>query len=271
MSRPPSRSLQLSRELLRRIIHRDLRPGDPIDVQALGRHHGVSRTVVREALAELVGKGLVQARAKVGTTVAPESGWQRLDADWMALALAAPDATRTLSEAAALRRLIEPALAAGCARNASRESQQAVLRVVRRAAEALGAQEAETFSRASLTLHRVLSEACDNRLLRSIDHALAPARSMQYAQLLQSEDAAAPAQRTLARMLGLQTRLGMAVARRDPEQAARSAQALVALTPVEPVVEPAPAAAPEDAEVWPETVTLIPAPTVIAARARAML
>ena len=227
--------------------------------------------MVREALSELVGKGLVQARAKVGTIVAPESGWQRLDADWIGLALAAPDATRTLSEAAALRRLIEPALAAGCARNASRESQQAVLRGVSTAAEALGAQEAEAFSRASLTLHRVLSEACDNRLLRSIDHALAPARAMQYAQLLQSEDAASSAQGVLVRMLGLQTRLGMAVARRDPEQAARAAQALVALTPVAPVEEPAPPIAPDEAETWPDTVTLIPAPAVIAARARATL
>ncbi|MFN9774003.1 MAG: FadR/GntR family transcriptional regulator, partial [Burkholderiales bacterium] len=88
MAKTPSRSALLARELLGRIARRELRPGDPIDLPALGRRHGVSRTVVREALADLGGKGLVVARPKVGTTIAPESQWNLLDPVLVAVAIA---------------------------------------------------------------------------------------------------------------------------------------------------------------------------------------
>ena len=41
----------------------------------------VSRTVVREAIRTLTGKGLVEARAKTGTRVRPPEQWNQLDPD----------------------------------------------------------------------------------------------------------------------------------------------------------------------------------------------
>lgn len=71
MSRPLSRSASLARDLLARIARGELRPGDAIDLPALGRRHGVSRTVVREALQRLEAQGLVNSRVGSGSYVAP--------------------------------------------------------------------------------------------------------------------------------------------------------------------------------------------------------
>jgi DNA-binding FadR family transcriptional regulator len=50
----------------------------PNDAEMIERY-GVSRTVLREALKTLEAKGLVEARAKVGTRVQPRSRWNLFD------------------------------------------------------------------------------------------------------------------------------------------------------------------------------------------------
>ncbi|MEO7221708.1 MAG: GntR family transcriptional regulator, partial [Devosia sp.] len=52
----------------------------PGDFELLERF-GVSRTVLREALKTLAAKGMVQARARVGTRVRPRSSWNLFDPD----------------------------------------------------------------------------------------------------------------------------------------------------------------------------------------------
>lgn len=62
-------------ELVRlNIILEVLKPLDPINETDLSAWFGVSRTPVREAYVRLVNDGLVQARNKVGTIVAPIDG-----------------------------------------------------------------------------------------------------------------------------------------------------------------------------------------------------
>src|SRR5690606_1552412 len=51
---------------------------------------GVSRTVLREALKTLEAKGLVEARPKVGTRVAPRSRWNFFDPQQLAWHFDAP-------------------------------------------------------------------------------------------------------------------------------------------------------------------------------------
>lgn len=53
------------------IILEELKPNDPINEADLSKWFGVSRTPVREAYLRLIDDGLVQARSKVGTLVAP--------------------------------------------------------------------------------------------------------------------------------------------------------------------------------------------------------
>ena len=50
----------------------------PNDAEMMDRY-GVSRTVLREALKTLEAKGLVEARAKVGTRVLPRNRWNLFD------------------------------------------------------------------------------------------------------------------------------------------------------------------------------------------------
>ncbi|MEI7446148.1 MAG: GntR family transcriptional regulator [Burkholderiales bacterium] len=231
MAKTPSRSALLARDLLGRIARRELQPGDPIDVQALGRRHGVSRTVVREALADLGGKGLVVARPKVGTTVAPEVDWNLLDPTLVAVAIAEPGPESMLAEAVELRRLIEPALASDAARDAGRPRQQAILQAVRALADAVGAADPTRFRDAGLAVHAAVAEACGNRLLRSIDHALVPVRALHLERLAAAQLVGGSPGPDILRTLTLQTSLGLAIARREPAIAAAHAHAIASIAP----------------------------------------
>lgn len=296
MAKTPSRSALLSRDLLGRIARRELRPGDPIDLPTLGRRHGVSRTVVREALADLGGKGLIVARPKVGTTIAPESEWNLLDPVLVAVAIAEPGPDSMLNEASDLRRVIEPALAADAARDAGRTQHAAILDAVRALAGAVGAQDRDAWDRADAALHAAIAAACGNRLLRSVDHALVPVRTLHRRRLLDAQPRTGPFGAELLRVLALQSALGLAIVRRDPERACALALALAsdAGPRVEPPQRPASqppeampagsAAAPArpadptaahatraPAEDWPETETLVRAPDPFAPLRRATL
>ncbi|MFZ4757188.1 MAG: FadR/GntR family transcriptional regulator [Burkholderiaceae bacterium] len=220
MAKSPSRSALLARELLARIARRELRPGDSIDLTALGRRHGVSRTVVREALADLGGKGLVVARPKVGTTVAPEACWNLLDPLLIAVAIAEPGPDSLLADATELRRVIEPALAADAARDAGRPMRAAVLDAVRAIAGAIGAHDRDALAEADAALYAAMAEACGNRLLRSIDHSLIPVRALHRQRLLAAQMRADGPGPELLHLLSLQTGLGLAIARQDAERAA---------------------------------------------------
>ena len=57
--------------MLQTILQRGLRPGDQLPSEReLGEQYGVSRTVIREAVRALTTRGLVDARAGRGLTVA---------------------------------------------------------------------------------------------------------------------------------------------------------------------------------------------------------
>jgi len=246
MAKTLSRSALLARDLLGRIARRELRPGDPIDVPALGRRHGVSRTVVREALADLGGKGLVVARPKVGTTVAPEAAWNLLDPVLIAVAITEPGPDSMLAEATAQRRIIEPALAADAAREAGRSQHATILQSVRALAGAVGSADAAAWTAADAALYTALADACGNRLLRSVDHALEPVRAAHRQRLAATQLTREGAGPDLVRTLTLQSALGLAVVRRDAEAAAAHALALaelvmpVAQAPARVVAETAP-------------------------------
>jgi len=249
-----SRSAVLARELLAAIARRELLPGDPIDIQALGRQHGVSRTVVREALADLGGKGLVVARPKVGTTVAPASHWNLLDPVLVAVAIAEPDGPGSLlAEALAMRCVIEPALAAAAARDASRAQRSLVLDAIRSLAGAVGSGDRSAHAQADVALHEAIADACANRLLRSADRALAPVRALCRERLHAQPAPAGEPHPEAVRALALQTGLGLAIARRDASAATAWALTLSRLGCL-------PTTAPVD-------IALSPAPTLAAAAA----
>lgn len=224
MPRAQPRREALAGYLLSAIVRETLRPGEPIDPAALARRHGVSRTVVREALADLGGKGLVRARPRVGTTVAPRDAWHLLDPALVEAIVAGPETEDLRADAAALRRVIEPAMAADAAGDAELPARAAILDAVRAIAGAVGANDPVAFVLADAALHAAIASACRNRLLGAIDAALRPLRDAQREQY-----AAAAGGPGMRRALVLQTGLAVAVVRGDRVAAAGWALELAGL------------------------------------------
>ncbi len=102
----------------------------PADHELCARF-SVSRTVIREALRLLGGKGLLSARPRIGTLVADSTQWALWDADilnWMA---ETPSDETILNDGRDMRLAIEPmlaALAASRADEAANMKLQAALR-----------------------------------------------------------------------------------------------------------------------------------------------
>ncbi|MDO8882434.1 MAG: GntR family transcriptional regulator [Pseudotabrizicola sp.] len=136
----------------------------PNDAEMMGSY-GVSRTVLREALKTLEAKGLVEARAKVGTRVLSRSRWNLFDRQVLAwIQEAGPDAA-FLASFVELREQIE--------------MQTATLAAARRTAEQVRmmhywlnqrsamATLCEPFALAEFEIHRTLCEASHNPFLRA--------------------------------------------------------------------------------------------------------
>jgi len=210
MPRAQPRREVLAGHLLSAIVQETLRPGEPIDPAALARRHGVSRTVVREALADLGGKGLVRARPRIGTTVAPRDAWHLLDPALVEAIVAGPGTEDLRADAAALRRVVEPAIAADAAGDADRTARAAILDAVRAIAGAVGTDDPGAFVRADAALHAAIASACRNRLLGAIDLALRPLRDAQRERYAAQAGGAG-----MRRALVLQTGLALAVVRGD--------------------------------------------------------
>lgn len=84
----------------------------------IAKDHGVSRSVVREAVKMLSAKGLLTARPRKGTSVQPSANWNLFDADVLRWLLDRKFSLLLLRQFTELRIAIEPAAAALCAQSA---------------------------------------------------------------------------------------------------------------------------------------------------------
>lgn len=89
----------------------DVLPTEP----ALCEEFGFSRTVVRESLKLLEGRGLVRVEQGRGTTVQPRSSWDLLDPDVLQMALAYDDDMSLLDNLMRVRRVLEREMASAAA------------------------------------------------------------------------------------------------------------------------------------------------------------
>ena len=153
-------------EVGRAIVAGDMPVGSslPNDAQMMDRF-GVSRTVLREALKTLEAKGLVEARAKVGTRVLPQSRWNLFDRQILAWKLDSGPSPAFIQSFQVIRE--------------SLEIQSARLAAVHREAEHVRllnywlnqrlvvSFQPEPFALAEFEIHRVVAEASGNPFLRS--------------------------------------------------------------------------------------------------------
>jgi len=183
-------TMGLATQLGCRITSGRLLPGAFLPTESeIQTEFGVSRTVVREAIRHLAGKGLITVRPKVGTRVRPGTEWNMLDADVMRWHLLA-DAPRPFVEALYEMRLIaEPAAARMAAaritppdREALREALDGMAKHPRGSAELIAAD---------LSFHRIVLRATGNPILRSlgamIEKSLTISFSLSWRQNSQEE------------------------------------------------------------------------------------
>ncbi len=130
---------------------------------ALTVQWNVSRTAVREGLAILIDKGLVEPRQKVGTRVTPRARWHLLDPlvlFWMRLATPDESFIRSLFE---LRLTIEPQAAGFAAR---RRTDQDLIRLQKAFNIMSDDRRTEEMARrAEIQFHRTIIQAANNPLL----------------------------------------------------------------------------------------------------------
>lgn len=119
----------------------------------------VSRTVVREAIRTLTGKGLVESRPKSGTRVRPPQQWNQLDPDVLRWRLETSDMDSYLTKLFQLRCAVEPAAAALAATGAGEDD----LALIRTAYEGMAAAKVnEKFVAADIAFHQSIYFATRN-------------------------------------------------------------------------------------------------------------
>jgi DNA-binding FadR family transcriptional regulator len=162
-----------------RVVRGDFAPGEALpNADDWSAAEGVSRTVLREALKVLAGKGLIESRPKTGTKVRPRADWNFLDPDvlaWRFSSVANGDDARALFE---LRRGIEPMAAALAAGRATAEAVRELEAVLAEMEEA--ADEPERFAEPDLVFHQSILRMTGNELIGSLAAVIETALVMSF-------------------------------------------------------------------------------------------
>ena len=127
--------------------------------------YGVSRTVLREALKTLEAKGLVEARAKVGTRVLSRSRWNLFDRQVLTWVHEAGPDLALLNAFIEMRENVELQTAALAAERRSAEQLRMMHYWVNQ--RTVCAQMVEPYALAEFEFHRMLCEASQNPFLRA--------------------------------------------------------------------------------------------------------
>ena len=126
---------------------------------------GVSRTVLREALKTLAAKGMISARARVGTMVRPRRDWNMFDGQVLRWHLDGPETQTLYRQIFEMRLAFEPFAAALAAGKADAD----LLAEMRTALDEMeAADDAAGFSQADLKLHFAIMDATGNAFYRSV-------------------------------------------------------------------------------------------------------
>ncbi|OYU39828.1 MAG: transcriptional regulator [Pseudorhodobacter sp. PARRP1] len=136
----------------------------PNDAEMMDRYN-VSRTVLREALKTLEAKGLVEARAKVGTRVLSRSRWNLYDRQVLGWIQEAGPEPAFLQSYVELRDTIEMQTARLAAQRRSAEQLRMLLYWLQQ--RSMTAALVEPFALAEFEFHRILCEASQNPFLRA--------------------------------------------------------------------------------------------------------
>lgn len=161
---------QVAREVGRRIVAGHYAPGTLIeDETRLAEMFGVSRSVVRDAVKILIGKGLVTARRGIGTMVSARADWGLLDDDVLAWHQSAPASQAFLIQLTDFRLVIEPKAARWAAERATGDDRRAIREALCQMAEKSHGEHTDDFIAADARFHRGILRAAHNEFLRATE------------------------------------------------------------------------------------------------------
>jgi DNA-binding FadR family transcriptional regulator len=190
----------------------------PTDAELLQRF-SVSRTVLREALKTLAAKGMIEARARIGTRVLPRGRWNLFDADVLAWHFETGPDVAFLQSLAEIRIGVEVESAALAALRRSDAEAEAMIACADRLAEARTAAE---FARTDLEFHRAVAEASGNPFMASISALVEVALTATFTISSAVEDDEA-----MAATVRAHRRIADAIKAGDPEEARVAMQAVI--------------------------------------------
>jgi DNA-binding FadR family transcriptional regulator len=136
-------------------------PGD-LD---LASRFSVSRTVLREAMKTLAAKGMIVAKARIGTRVTDRSTWNHFDSDVLRWHLENGADAEFMLHLSEMRLAFEPAAARLACRRASRSD---IDQMLSHADAMTNATSQEGFALADLDFHMALLEASKNPFMYSV-------------------------------------------------------------------------------------------------------
>jgi DNA-binding FadR family transcriptional regulator len=149
------------------IVRGDLAPGDPLpNADDWSASHGVSRTVLREVIKVLGGKGMVESRPKIGTRIRDRGDWNFLDPDvlaWRYGTTTSFEEARSLFE---LRRAIEPMAGMLAAERADATAIAGLEKLYERME--LHVDDNDRFAEEDLAFHQMIMRMTGNELFGSL-------------------------------------------------------------------------------------------------------
>lgn len=191
----------------------------PGDAELMERFK-VSRTVLREAMKTLAGKGLIQAKARIGTRVRDRADWNLFDRDVLLWHAEVGFDESFLGHLYEMRLLLEPAAAAIAAQRRTPEQLEVLYGWVERMNVDPDGEAA--FVDADLQFHLAVAAAAGNPFLRSISTLIEVAL---VALLRISSPAADPT--LLTESVAEHRAIADAIARRDPDAARSTMQGVI--------------------------------------------
>ena len=163
----------------RRIVQGEFLPGEALpNADDSSEMLDVSRTVLREAIKVLAGKGLVDSRPKTGTRVRPRAEWNFLDPDVLAWRYSGPIVPDDVTALFELRRAIEP-MSANLAALRATPAQLLQMNAALAEMEAV-ADDAEAFAKPDLVFHKTILRMSGNELIGSLAALIETALLMSF-------------------------------------------------------------------------------------------
>ena len=149
-----------------KIMSGRLEAGATVDTEELASSYDVSRTVVREALKVLAGKGLIDARPRRGTYVRERTNWNLLDPDVLRWQFDSVTDFSILEKLHEVRVMVEPAAAELAAQRRTPDDLAALFAAVDDMA--IADATADAIADADLRFHLGLIAATHNELVEQL-------------------------------------------------------------------------------------------------------